>query len=258
MSSFPAPAAARVARKALKAPPASPLVLLVRDEQIVVPPSAHILQGFRDWVLSDAVPEKLKIHFIDGEIIIDMSGEELETHGKVKGEMNSVLTHLNKKTKGGEYYDDCSQFSNEAANLSVIPDGLFVSWESFESGKVKLVERIGEEGQYVELEGSPDMVLEIVSKYSVRKDTVRLRERFAKAGIREYWLIDARGEDIDFQILVREQGEPGASASGYRPAVRKKGWQYSPVFGRWFRLVRRRGRLGRWEYTLQVKTAGPR
>jgi hypothetical protein len=34
------------------------------------------------------------------------------------------------------------------------------------------------------------------------------------------------------------------------------GWNRSPVFGRGFRLERRRNRMGRWEYTLEVAPAG--
>src|SRR5256885_8764701 len=50
-----------------------------------------------------------------------------------------------------------------------------------------------EEG-YLELEGTPDMVLEVVSESSVQKDTKRLRQLYWQAGIREYWLVDARRE----------------------------------------------------------------
>ena len=34
------------------------------------------------------------------------------------------------------------------------------------------------------------MTLEVVSSSSVRKDTVDLRDRYYKAGILEYWLVD--------------------------------------------------------------------
>jgi hypothetical protein len=64
--------------------------------------------------------------------------------------------------------------------------------------------------------------------------------------VREYWLIDARGEEINFQILIR--GE-----SDYAATVGRGGWQTSVVFKRRFRLVRQRGRMNLWEYTLEVK-----
>jgi Uma2 family endonuclease len=88
--------------------------------------------------------------------------------------------------------------------------------------------------------------MEVVSHSSVRKDTQQLRLAYHAAGISEYWLIDARGEEIDFQILWHTPAE-------YVPAPKKNGWQESRVFKRKFRLQRRRGRLNLWEYTLQMK-----
>jgi hypothetical protein len=73
-----------------------------------------------------------------------------------------------------------------------------------------------------------------------------LREKYHRANVSEYWLIDARGPKIDFQILLHEP-------TGYVPAPKRAGWQLSRVFGRSFRLTRRRDRLGSWEYTLHVK-----
>jgi len=102
------------------------------------------------------------------------------------------------------------------------------------------------EGRYREVEGTPDWVLEVISDSSVEKDTEKLREAYHRAGIPEYWLIDARGDGIDFQILYH--GE-----NGYEAAPRQKDWQQSSVFGRSFRLERQQDELGLWEYTLHVR-----
>ena len=61
--------------------------------------------------------------------------------------------------------------------------------------------------------GEPDMVLEVVSDSSVHKDTVVLRQGYWQAGIREYWLVDARREPVYFDILRRTtKGYAAASA----------------------------------------------
>jgi Uma2 family endonuclease len=52
-----------------------------------------------------------------------------------------------------------------------------------------------------ELEGSPEMVLEVVSETSVHKDTEELRELYWHAGTLEYWLVDARTDATHFDIL---------------------------------------------------------
>ena len=89
-------------------------------------------------------------------------------------------------------------------------------------------------------------LLEIISDSSVDKDTRDMRQRYHRAGVSEYWLIDARGEEIDFQILVRRR-------TRYVAVSPKDGWYHSPLFGRSFRLERRRNRVGRWQYKLHVK-----
>jgi Uma2 family endonuclease len=99
---------------------------------------------------------------------------------------------------------------------------------------------------YIEFEGSPDWVLEIVSPSSVFKDTVKLRERYHRANIGEYWLIDARDAEVDFQILHH-------APNGYRRAPLKRGWQPSNVFGKQFRLLRIKDRLGDSAFRLEMK-----
>jgi Uma2 family endonuclease len=94
------------------------------------------------------------------------------------------------------------------------------------------------------------MVLEIVSPSSVGKDTVRLRERYHLAGIAEYWLIDARGDDLQFAILRH-------TPAGYDPVPAAAGWLSSEVFGRRFRLDRVRDPRGVWMYTLHVAPLDP-
>src|SRR5205823_171819 len=105
----------------------------------------------------------------------------------VKSEIGRVLGNLNKKRKLGEFYADGALLTNVEANLSTEPDATFIRWESLETGRVRLVPREGEQGQFIEVEGTPDWVMEVVSKSSVAKDTRRLREQYHRAGIREYW-----------------------------------------------------------------------
>jgi len=220
--------------------------IVIPEHDLVVPASALTLAGFRAWAKSDDFPERGRISFLDQELYIDMSPEEIETHNKVKAEAGRVLLNLNKKVKLGEFYADGVLVTNVEANLSTEPDAAFATWLTIESGRIRYIPREGKQGQYIELEGTPDWVLEILSKSSVQKDTKRLRERYHRAGVTEYWLIDAREEDINFQILIRGETD-------YVAAPSRNGWQVSKVFGRRFRLVRRRGRLNYWEYTLEMK-----
>jgi Uma2 family endonuclease len=117
-----------------------------------------------------------------------------------------------------------------------------------QQGRVKVVE--GKARGYVDLEGTPDMVLEVVSDSSVEKDTVVLRRAYAQAGIPEYWLVDARQEPLRFDILRRTE-------RGYVAARRRSGWLHSDVFDCWFRLTAQPGGDGFPVFTLEVQAERP-
>jgi Uma2 family endonuclease len=226
--------------------PDIPDVQAVSDGPCIrIPRSAFSINGFRKWVLSDALPEKLRVTYVDGEIYLDMSKEELQTHALAKAEIARVLMNLNRELKLGQFYLDGVLISNEAAGVSNNPDAVLIKWETLENGRVKLTPERKKEGQFMEIEGSPDWVLEIVSDSSVKKDTKKLRSAYHRARIFEYWLVDTRGSDIDFQILQWRK-------KGYLASPSRGGWQSSRLFQSEFRLVREMARLGLWEYTLET------
>src|SRR5262249_29765891 len=138
---------------------------------IRIPASAATHAGFRAWATSEEFPEKLRASFINLEIVIEMCPEELETHNKVKGEIYRSIGNLIRELDLGDLYCDGTLVTNVEAGLSTEPDGTFVTWASYEAGRVRLVPRDDRPGQYVELEGTPDWVLEVVSRSSVQKDT---------------------------------------------------------------------------------------
>ena len=99
---------------------------------------------------------------------------------------------------------------------------------------------------FLELEGSPDMTLEIISASSIKKDTETLRELYHRAGVREYWLVDARAEPIQFDILKH-------TPSGYVATRKQKGWVKSAVFGKSFLLTQELDARGRPKFVLSVR-----
>ena len=68
----------------------------------------------------------------------------------------------------------------------------------------------GKESGVTELDGTPDMVLEVVSDSSERKDNQTLLERYWAAGIPEYWIVDGRGDETAFTIY--RHGSKGYTA----------------------------------------------
>jgi Uma2 family endonuclease len=215
---------------------------------IRIPAEAADLAGFRGWVTSESFPEKWRASFFHGEIVLEMSPEETETHNKVKGAVHYTLLHLSRKSRLGTLYVDGVQLSNKAADLSTAPDAIFVTRASLRLGRVRRVPRKGRTGEYTELEGTPDLVVEVVSRSSYKKDTQELPALYFRAGIPEYWLIDALGDEIDFKLLRRGPRK-------YLPVEPDRGWLASPLFDRTFKLVRERDEDGDWQYELKSKSS---
>jgi Uma2 family endonuclease len=244
MSSVAAPSAPRID----PAPPRmANCVIRYFTDEIVVPPSAYTLAGFRAWAVSDEFPQRGRVSFLDGELVIDMSPEELNVHAQVKVEVSSKIYMLVKKSRLGLFYADRALLTNEDAELSTEPDSVFATWKTLQAERLRLVPLVNDPLRSKELQGTPDWVLEIVSDSSVQKDTQRLRVLYHRAGIPEYWLIDARGSQIDFQILLRGKAD-------YEPAeTTRGGWQKSTVFKKRVRLKRQREQLNQWSFDLEIK-----
>jgi Uma2 family endonuclease len=170
--------------------------------------------------------------------------EQFFWHNQVKAEFNLVLGTLVKSEKLGYFLPDGARFSHPDVDLSTQPDGLFVSYDAVQELRVRFIE--GSRQGHVEVVGSPEMVLEVISNKSVQKDTKVLRELYWAAEIPEYWLVDARKGAAHFDILRRGK-------RGYTAARAQEGWLRSGVFGRSFRLTQRADPLGHPRYTLEVK-----
>lgn len=132
---------------------------------------------------------------------------------------------------------------HDGAYLSTEPDGTLVSFESLKSGAVRYAS--GRNG-LVEVTGSPDLALEVVSESSVTKDTEVLRRLYYRAGVEEYWLADGRGRRPSFDILVRGRG-------GFAAAPKRAGWIRSPLLGRSFRLTSAPDEPGYTDHDLETR-----
>jgi len=216
---------------------------IIIEDTVKLPGRIRDLASFRSWARSADFPERGRFSFLRGDLWIDMSPEDLYRHNHVKTRFSTLLDGMVTARRLGRYFSDGALLSNVAADLSTVPDGLFVTWRSLKAGRLRHVR--GTEG-FIEFEGTPDLVLEVVSKHSVRKDTVVLPELYWRAGIPEYWLVDARGERPRFEILRR-------ALSGYRKSPSRAGWTRSGILKRSFRLLKLEDRLGNPEFTLSVR-----
>jgi Uma2 family endonuclease len=202
---------------------------LVLADTIRLPMGFANLQAFRRWTKSGDYPERGEYSYLGGDLWVDVTMETL-LHNELKHLFEVVLGGLILNEGLGRYFGDRMRLVNLAAVLSSEPDGMFASAATIRSRRTTW-----EQGpESLEVIGSPDVVLEIVSKTSIQKDTVVLRELYATARIQEYWLVDPLGKEISFDILR-------LTARGYSATRKSDGWVKSGVFDKSFKLVQEEG-----------------
>lgn len=217
-------------------------------DALEVPPTALLLEGFREWSRSGDFPESGRIDYLAGEVESEMSPEDLYTHGTVKTAIVAELFTCIARPNLGFVFADSTRVSSPLSDLSAEPDVVVVLLASFEQRKVRHVPAVAKgPGRFVELEGAPDLVVEILSDSSVEKDTRRLPPLYAAAGVGELWLIDARGSELRLDVKTLESG-------AYRDVLPdSERWSRSQLLSASVRLSRRAMPNSGWLYELDVK-----
>ena len=212
-------------------------------EELELPRGIDSLADFRRWAVSEEFPETGRIDYINGRVECDMSPVNLFFHSAPKSEIGAVIGNRLKTTNRGQVFVDKSRVCVPCVELSVEPDIVVVLDTSILSGRVKLVPTVGNAfGSFIEFEGPPDLVVEMVSDSSRFKDTKQLFAAYFDAGVSEYWIVDARSTDLRFQIYLRGN-------DSFLPAtVDASGYQPSPILEAQYRLERRTRPTGYWDY----------
>ncbi len=213
-------------------------------ESVLIPDSIVNHETFRAWAVSAEYPEKSRVSFINNMIWVDSGMEDFFSHNQIKTEFNGMLGPLAKTDQLGYFGSDGNLWSNREVGISTIPDALFFTFATLQSGRVRLIP--GARRGFVEVEGTPDMILEVVSDTSEQKDTTILKAKCAKAGVSEYWLVDARGPEARFEIGTLSEGVNVCNPTA-------DGWQISTVFRKAFQLRCEKDVLGnpRWNLLVQ-------
>lgn len=220
-------------------------VFVAGEDRIDIPAWVVDFASFRRWTHSDDFPETGKVCFIRDRVWVDLSMEEFVSHNQVRTEVGRVLANLMKETKFGRFVTEGMRYTHSETQLATEPDGMVVSHEALRTGRLALT--AGPKGEATEAVGTPEILIEIVSRSSEVKDGEWGMSAYFDAGILEYWVIDARDEDdTRFDIHKRVKKE--------FVAVRKQaGWVKSGVLGKSFRLTQAEGEDGRPEFTLEVR-----
>jgi Uma2 family endonuclease len=212
-------------------------------EAVPVPDWVTDLDSFRRWARSEEFPAQGRFAFLDGRVWAEQ-GADAALHDALRTAVAAALTDLAAASCPGQFIAGRMLLLLPAQPLAAAPDGVFIGLRSLAGGSMRRVERIQQD--LLEVEGLPDLVLEVVHPATAQRDTELLRDLYGRAGISEYWLIDAREEPPRLTIL--QQGP-----EGYAALAASAGWAGSAVFGRAFRIEQQAEATGRPRYALAVR-----
>src|SRR5438128_192534 len=144
--------------------------------------SATVRFTYQDYL---NLPEDRRYELIDGELL--MSPSPSERHQRLVLELAVILTSFVKGHGLGRVY--IAPFDVVISDTDVVqPDILFVSNER--------ASRIGERAVH----GTPDLVVEILSRSTAERDRTIKAKLYARAGARELWLLDPVAKT--FEVLI--------------------------------------------------------
>ena len=165
------------------------------------------------WADEDVLAE-----WVNGEVIVHMPPRYV--HQDIVTFLAAVLRLFVSFYKLGAVLTAPFEMRLSPEGPSRQPDILFVSKEH--------QDRLTEE----RLEGPADLVVEVISEDSVRRDRVEKFQEYERFGVREYWVIDSRPGQRSADFWVR--GEDGLFEAG---EVSEEGIFRSTVLpGFWLKL----------------------
>lgn len=140
------------------------------------------------------LPDEQRVELIDGTFY-DMATPSI-AHQLVATELGRVLSQYVRKHKGR-----CLVFSSpidvqlDCDNKTMVEPDVTVLCD-----KSKLREK--------SIYGAPDFVIEILSPSTGRKDLTIKLQKYAEAGVREYWMIDTKKEKVITYFFEEEMPIP--------------------------------------------------
>jgi Uma2 family endonuclease len=161
-------------------------------------------EEFLRWKHEDTHAE-----WVDGEVILTMPPKD--RHQDIVLFLASLLRILLDLTGTGKVRTAPLEVYLPKRPASREPDIVVVLEENLRN--------LGEE----RFTGAPDLLVEVISEDSVRRDRVEKFLEYEREGVREYWLVDSRPAHYDVEAFALE-------ASVYTPIdVDEEGWLQSRV-----------------------------
>lgn len=140
-----------------------------------------------------ATPEGTRYQLVEGDLF--MSPAPNRTHQRIIWNLSQLFGRFLAERAVGEVF--LAPFDVYLTEHDVVqPDVLFVAREN--------LPRLAEDG----LHGPPDLVVEILSPATAQLDKKAKRRVYARAGVKEMWLVDPLLLQIQRYDFSREQAKP--------------------------------------------------
>ena len=116
-----------------------------------------------------------------------MSPAPRTNHQIVSAEIEFILQKFVKENKLGKVFDAPTDVFLDKENC-VQPDLLFIAKE-----RTSIITEKN-------IQGAPDLIIEIVSSTSIHRDTVEKKQLYARFGVKEFWLVYPDEEIIEIYV----------------------------------------------------------
>jgi len=141
------------------------------------------------------MPEERRYELIEGELY--MTPSPVPYHQKVVGNLYLILRdYVNKNELGEVIIAPCDVVLSDYDVVQ--PALMFISKERGEIIKEKNVS------------GAPDLVIEVLLEGTVGRDRILKKKLYARFGVREYWIVNPCGREVE----VYELGKRGYRLKG--------------------------------------------
>lgn len=131
-------------------------------------------------------PDDKRYELIEGELL--MTPSPVPKHQRISGKLEFELRKFVTENNLGEvFYAPCDVYLDDE-NV-VQPDILFIA-----NDRLAI---IGEKN----IQGAPDLVVEIISESSAYRDMVQKKRLYAKFGVKEYWIAIPEEGSIEIYLL---------------------------------------------------------
>lgn len=146
------------------------------------------------WTYEDycRLPEDGWIYeVIEGELLMSQAPRML--HQRSKGKIFAALLAFTEKNEAGLVLDAPHDVLLPGLNTNVQPDILFVARERLDIVKPE------------HTVGAPDLIVEVISPWNWNADRQKKFNIYARAGVKEYWIVDPEVRTIELFFLRGNQ-----------------------------------------------------